>query len=85
MHPSETNEVREHYDRYKENTEKRSNDMEKRIAALEKQLVAKDQEIAKLKEEEARRILTLEDRLLQSMRAEIARASPPAKKGSSVD
>ena len=58
--------------------------MEKRISALEMQLVSKDHEISKLKEEEARRIVTLEDRLLQTMRAEIARASPPSKKGAPV-
>ena len=69
--------MREHHDRYKEN-------MEKRISALEMQLVSKDHEISKLKEEEARRIVTLEDRLLQTMRAEIARASPPSKKGAPV-
>ena len=48
-----------------------------------RQLVSKDQEIAKFKEDEARRIVTLEDRLMQSMRAEIARASP-SKHGAGV-
>jgi hypothetical protein len=40
------------------------------------QLVNKDLEITKLKEDEARRIVSLEDRLMQTMRAEIAKASP---------
>ena len=75
VHRAETSDLREDYDRYKDN-------MEKKIVALEKQLVHKDHEFAKLKEEEARRIVTLEDRLLHTMRAEIAKASPNAKKGS---
>ena len=70
---AETNDLREHYDRYRDN-------MDKRIAALEIQLVHKDHEIAKLKDDEARRIESLEDRLMQTMRAEIARASPTSSK-----
>lgn len=61
--------LRVQHDRYKEN-------MEKRIATLEEQVVGKDKEMQRMKEEEARRIVSLEDRLLQSMRAEIAKASP---------
>lgn len=47
------------------------------------QLVNKDHEILKLKEEEARRIVSLEDRLMQTMRAEIAKASP-SKHGAGI-
>ena len=53
--------------------------MDKRISSLETQLHSKDLEIAKLKEDEARRIVSLEDRLMQTMKAEIAKASPNKK------
>ena len=36
----------------------------------------KDQDIMKIREDEAHRIVTLEDRLMQTMRSEIAKASP---------
>ena len=49
---------------------------QRRIAVLEEKLMQREKEIVKQKETEAHRMVALENRLMQTMRSEIAMTSP---------